>query len=243
MTQSIRHRIDDKWRTKSLIVMSHGEKAGLDARTRIARAPYGMLSENVSGIPAVDGRSLKTEPWRIRSGEVEEASSGLPSAVVAAVGHLHQGDRQRRPCGGGPQPPLIRRSHARGALRRARAHRGFPGRGKTMLAGPPAAGRGFQRVQFTPDLLPGHHRRQRLQPAEQRIRVPAGPVFANRARRRDQPRLAEHPVRTARGWRRRQVTVDGEHPHAPASFMVIATQNPIELAGTSRCPKPSSTAS
>ena len=78
----------------------------------------------------------------------------------------------------------------------------FPGVGKTMLAKALARSLdcSFSRLQFTPDLLPvGRDRRERLQPADERVRVPArARVREPPARRRDQPRLAEDAGRAAR---------------------------------------------
>ena len=78
----------------------------------------------------------------------------------------------------------------------------FPGVGKTMLAKAMARSLdcSFSRLQFTPDLLPvGRHGRQRLQPALERVRVPAGPDLREPSpRRRDQPRPTEDPGRAPR---------------------------------------------
>ena len=83
------------------------------------------------------------------------------------------------------------------------------------------------------------HRRLDLQPRDARVRVPPGRrVRQHRRRRRDQPGLAEDPVRAAgvhggaagHGRRRRPTSCS-------APFMVIATQNPIEMEGTYPLPE------
>ena len=77
-----------------------------------------------------------------------------------------------------------------------------PGLAKTLVARSFARpGLRFSRIQFTPDLMP--ERRDRLvdlRPAQQRVRVPAGPdLHEPPARRRDQPRPAEDAGGAARG--------------------------------------------
>lgn len=116
-----------------------------------------------------------------------------------------------------------------------------PGTGKTTLAKTIAASLGctFRRVQFTPDLLPSdltgiYYFNQRSQEFEFR----PGPVMAqvlladeiNRATPRTQSALLE-------AMQERQVTVDiATHP-LPRPFLVMATQNPIELEGTFPLPE------
>lgn len=122
-----------------------------------------------------------------------------------------------------------------------------PGTGKTTLAKTIAASLGctFRRVQFTPDLLPSdltgiYYFNQRTSDFEFR----AGPVMAqivladeiNRATPRTQSALLE-------AMQERQVTVDIATHALPRPFMVMATQNPIELEGTFPCPRRNSTAS
>ena len=116
-----------------------------------------------------------------------------------------------------------------------------PGVGKTMLARSVALSIGgkFQRIQFTPDLLPTDVTGvsiydQRTQQFEFR----KGPVFANilladeinRASPRTQSALLE-------AMEERQVTQDGVTYPLPDPFMVIATENPIEYEGVYPLPE------
>ncbi len=116
-----------------------------------------------------------------------------------------------------------------------------PGIGKTTLAKALAASLGcsFRRIQFTPDLLPSDVTgisffNQRSQEFEFR----PGPVMAqivladeiNRAIPRTQSALLE-------AMQERQITVDGETRPLPRPFLVLATQNPIELEGTFPLPE------
>lgn len=116
-----------------------------------------------------------------------------------------------------------------------------PGTGKTTLAKTIAASLGctFRRVQFTPDLLPSdltgiYFFNQKAQEFEYR----PGPVTSqilladeiNRATPRTQSALLE-------AMQERQVTVDIATHALPRPFLVMATQNPIELEGTFPLPE------
>jgi len=112
----------------------------------------------------------------------------------------------------------------------------LPGLGKTTLAHAMAAtlGLGFQRVQFTSDLLPSDIVGVSVFDAQaQRFEFHPGPVFAhvlladeiNRAPPRTQSALLE-------AMAEHQATVDGTTHALPDPFFVIATQNPVDLAGT-----------
>jgi MoxR-like ATPase len=116
-----------------------------------------------------------------------------------------------------------------------------PGIGKTTLARALAASLGcdFRRIQFTPDLLPSdvtglNWFNQKIQEFEYR----PGPIISqvvladeiNRATPRTQSALLE-------AMQERQVTIDGVTRALPRPFLVMATQNPVELEGTFPLPE------
>lgn len=116
-----------------------------------------------------------------------------------------------------------------------------PGVGKTMLAraiSGSVAG-SWRRIQFTPDLLPSDVTGVSIyNQRSQQFEFHPGPVFANvvvadeinRASPKTQAALLEV-------MEERVVTVDGAGHHPPRPFLVIGTQNPIELEGTYRLPE------
>jgi MoxR-like ATPase len=116
-----------------------------------------------------------------------------------------------------------------------------PGVGKTVLA--KALGRSIDcsvsRIQFTPDLLPGDITGvSAYVPETREFEFKPGPVFANvvlgdeinRAPSKTQSALLEC-------MEERQVTVDGQTYQLEQPFMVIATQNPMDMEGTYRLPE------
>lgn len=116
-----------------------------------------------------------------------------------------------------------------------------PGTGKTTLARSIAAALGgsSRRIQFTPDLLPADITGTAVfEPGSGQITFRPGPVFTNvlladeinRAAAKTQSALLEVMAE-------RTVTVDGVGHTVPDPFVVIATQNPVDLDGTYRLPE------
>jgi MoxR-like ATPase len=117
----------------------------------------------------------------------------------------------------------------------------YPGLAKTLIARllAQALDLGFRRIQFTPDLLPSDITGSFLyDQREARFEFRPGPIFTNflladeinRATPKTQAALLE-------AMQEAQVTVEGQSFPLGQPFLVIATQNPIELEGTYPLPE------
>ncbi|MEF8819467.1 MAG: MoxR family ATPase [Haloferacaceae archaeon] len=118
---------------------------------------------------------------------------------------------------------------------------GVPGVAKTTIATLFARSLGLdhRRVQMTPDLLPADVIGTRIYRAQTgEFDLQKGPIFANvvvvdeinRATPKTQSALLE-------AMQERQVTIEGETLTVPSPFMIVATQNPIEMEGTFGLPE------
>jgi len=118
---------------------------------------------------------------------------------------------------------------------------GVPGLGKTLLVRALAAtfAGQFNRIQFTPDLMPADVTGHTLYDMNSKeFSVRKGPVFTNllladeinRAPAKTQSALLEV-------MQERQVTIEGEAHYVPLPFMTLATQNPLEQEGTYPLPE------
>lgn len=117
----------------------------------------------------------------------------------------------------------------------------IPGVGKTMLARTfsSSLGLNFKRIQFTPDLLPADVTGMNIfNQKEREFNFRPGPVFTNilladeinRATPRTQSSLLE-------SMQEATVTIDGETHRLQDPFLVLATQNPVEMEGTFPLPE------
>ncbi len=118
---------------------------------------------------------------------------------------------------------------------------GVPGLAKTTAVACLAAGinTGFQRLQFTPDLLPADLIGTLIyQPNDGRFVVKKGPIFSN-VILADEINRAPAKVQSAllEAMQERQVTIGAETFPLPKPFLVLATQNPVEQEGTYPLPE------
>ncbi len=118
---------------------------------------------------------------------------------------------------------------------------GVPGLAKTtaVLSLAQATSLSFQRLQFTPDLLPADViGTQIYNPKDMSFQVKKGPIFANLILA-DEINRAPAKVQSAllEAMQERQVTIGDETFPLPRPFLVLATQNPIEQEGTYPLPE------
>jgi MoxR-like ATPase len=118
---------------------------------------------------------------------------------------------------------------------------GVPGLAKTTAVASlaKAVNTGFQRLQFTPDLLPADLiGTQVYRPQDQTFVVQKGPIFSNLILA-DEINRAPAKVQSAllEAMQERQVTIGGQTFMLPDPFLVMATQNPVEQEGTYQLPE------
>jgi len=118
---------------------------------------------------------------------------------------------------------------------------GMPGLAKTLLIKSlgTALGVQFERIQFTPDLLPSDVVGTMIySPKDGSFHTHRGPIFANLVLA-DEINRAPAKVQSAllEAMQERQVTIGGTSHQLPKPFFVMATQNPIEQEGTYQLPE------
>jgi MoxR-like ATPase len=118
---------------------------------------------------------------------------------------------------------------------------GMPGLAKTLLIKSLGAALGvqFERIQFTPDLLPSDVVGTMIfSPKDGAFTTHKGPIFANLVLA-DEINRAPAKVQSAllEAMQERQVTIGGNSHKLPRPFFVMATQNPVEQEGTYPLPE------
>jgi MoxR-like ATPase len=174
-------------------------------------------------------RTSTTDPAAATQAEVDAARGPL-DALRSAVARVYLGPARTIDL---LLLALLGRGHA--------LLEGVPGVAKTTLVKTFATALGctVRRVQFTPDLLPSDITGTYvLSPKDGTFSLRSGPIFANvvladeinRAPAKTQSALLE-------AMQERQVTIEGDRFELPSPFVVLATQNPIDLEGTYPLPE------
>ncbi|MFJ7726340.1 AAA family ATPase [Neobacillus sp. NPDC097160] len=118
---------------------------------------------------------------------------------------------------------------------------GVPGTGKTQMVRTLAGllGGGFNRIQFTPDLLPSDITGSMIyNMKESTFQTLKGPIFTNILLADEINRTpAKTQAALLEAMEEKQVTIQGETYPLPEVFFVVATQNPIEFEGTYPLPE------
>ena len=203
-------------------------------RIRIPTAQVRAMHETMQAVLAEldqPRERLPAEPTRFKSanrGGPRAAPRRRPARGLAGV---HRGRLGRRV--DARRAPRARPRAPRRGARRRQERRSSKAFGASL-------GCSFRRIQFTPDLLPqditGTYV---LNPRDEHVRASApGPIFANvvladeinRAPAKTQSALLE-------AMQERQVTIEGDRYELPNPFLVLATQNPIDLEGTYALPE------
>jgi MoxR-like ATPase len=170
------------------------------------------------------------------SGSHDGTAAATPEAVAALEEVLY---RVKRVIVG--QDVLLERMVVALAARGHLLVEGVPGLAKTLavktFAG--ALGVEFQRIQFTPDLVPADIVGTRIYNQKRgEFEVSLGPIFANLVLA-DEVNRAPAKVQSAllEAMQERQVTIGRQSHPLPDPFLVMATQNPIESDGTYPLPE------
>jgi MoxR-like ATPase len=189
-----------------------------------------VASRLVYGDPMPPSPSRATPPADAPSGAFLAEHSDFLCAVKAEVGRVIVGQAELVE---GLLIGLLADGHV--------LLEGLPGLAKSLLVQSlaQALGGSFRRVQFTPDLLPSDLTgTQVFDAASGKFHLRLGPVFANLVLA-DEINRAPAKVQSAllEAMQERQVSVAGESRPLPNPFLVLATQNPVELEGTYRLPE------
>ena len=194
-------------------------------------APLSPLTPKESALPVVAPAKSNTDITVITP--AADASTVLRQKLNALIANVEMALMGKRETVRSVVAGLLARGHI--------LIEDVPGVGKTTLARALARSIDcdFRRIQFTPDLLPSDILGVSIfEQAESRFKFHRGPIFANVILadeiNRTTPRTQSALLEAMNDF---QISVDGATYALPNPFIVLATQNPIEYAGTYSLPE------